>query len=346
MTAAARTNLSGQAATLRLAPGATPAPSNDPFFIIGVHRSGTTLLRYMLSSSPRIHVPPESDFIPRFFAGRPDTPVTRERAGKILSALFTQHQYRLFAREWCDDRPTVDQLLGRESACSPGQFLDRLFTIYAAGYDAARWGDKTPIYTNYMPLLHSMLPHAKFVHTIRDGRDVARSMVEKWGKREPHVDLYWAIQTWARRLRAARLAGQHLGPERYLEVRYEAIATDPEPHLKRICAFLGEPYDPRMTQPQQTAKQWIEKDNPFHNRLHAAPNPDHCLRWTKEMPEADQRLCLHVAGDLLKDLGYPTPDAGELTRSDRRRIALLKTKYTLSRLARNALTWTRLRPPN
>lgn len=322
------------------------SPSTAPFFVIGVHRSGTTMLRYMLSSGRRIFIPPESDFIPRFFASQPLAPVRRDRAARILSALFTEHQYRLFAREWREDRPTVDDLLGPADACTPGQFLDRLFTAYAAGHGAVRWGDKTPIYTNYMPLLHDMLPHAKFVHIIRDGRDVATSMVEKWGRREWHVDLYWSMRTWARRLRAARDAGRKLGPDFYLEVQYEQLASDPEPHLRQICQFIGEPFDPRMTQPQETARQWIEKDNPFHSRLHTAPNAERCLRWKAGMSPEDQRLCLHVAADLLAELGYPTPDPGPLTRADHRRLRRLHAKYLVSRSARNLLTLTHLRPPN
>ena len=55
-----------------------------PIFIVGVHRSGTTLLRYMLSSSPAIYIPPESDFIPRFFGRRPDETLGQARVASIL----------------------------------------------------------------------------------------------------------------------------------------------------------------------------------------------------------------------------------------------------------------------
>lgn len=321
------------------------AGRNDPFFIVGVHRSGTTLLRYMLSSSPRVYVPPESDFIPRFF-GDPTSAVGRARAQQILNALFGEHRYRLFARDWKGDRPTVSDLMGPRESIPAGDFLCGLYDRYAAGYGAVRWGDKTPVYTDYMDLLHRLLPTARFVHIYRDGRDAALSMVEKWGPREWHIDLYQASWNWVRRLSRARRAGRRLGPEYYTEVRYETLVADPESELRRVCAFLGEPYHEAMTRPQETARRDIEADNPFHQNLRRPPNEGQIGRWRHRLSTRDQRLMQRVAGRLLEELGYPLEDLGPMTAGDWARYSTLKAKHLAAQGVRRGLQAISLIPPN
>ena len=90
-----------------------------PIFILGVHRSGTTLLRYMLNSSPRLYIPPESDFIPRFFGREPTETLTPERTARILRVIFTRYR---FVREWQGDPPDPDAFWRAMPAPTPAGF--------------------------------------------------------------------------------------------------------------------------------------------------------------------------------------------------------------------------------
>lgn len=316
-------------------------PSNDPLFIIGVHRSGTTLLRYMLSSSPRIYIPPESDFIPRFFLHNPTGPLTENDVANILQIIFNQYR---FAKEWRDDPPDAETILREMDAPTPAAFLDALYSMYARQYGAVRWGDKTPIYASYVDLIHQIFPQARFVHLIRDGRDAALSMLEKWSQKEIHVDVYFAARNWVRRIRAAQAAGKRLGPDRYHELYYEDLVRVPEQELRQLCHFLAEPYAPEMVEQQRLARKQLPSGG-FHEPVRHPPTEARIGRWRQKMRPTDVRLVQAVAGDLLQALGYELAPVGPMPPAERARQAALAVKYTVLQAGRRVLQAAGVMPP-
>lgn len=317
-----------------------------PIFVVGVHRSGTTLLRYMLNSSPRIYIPPESDFIPRFFGRRPDADLNHGECQRLLNIIFGKYR---FVKEWQGAPPPAVELIpdlaaGSDQKTTPGAFLRALYSAYARQVGAIRWGDKTPIYTSYVALVRRILPDAQFVHIIRDGRDVALSMLDKWGEREFHVDIYYAARTWKRRIRQAQAAGRQIGSAAYYELRYEALVAEPEAELRKICSFLDEPYVPEMARPQRLARTRI-REGDFHAAVRQPPSTLRTERWKDEMAATDQQLFERVAGDQLAELGYARVAARRLLASERLRLARLAAKYTILQAGRSALQATGLVPP-
>lgn len=312
-----------------------------PVFIVGVHRSGTTLLRFMLNSSPRIFIPPESDFIPRFFGRRPGEQLGERRLASILNTIFTTYR---FAKEWQGEPPQVQAFIEQMSRRTPAAFLDTLYRSYAAQYGATRWGDKTPIYASYMDLIHEIFPEAQFVHIIRDGRDVALSMLDKWGKREIHVDIYFAARNWVRRIRQAQGSGARLSSDLYYELRYEALVENPKAELLRLCTFLGEPFLPDMAKPHLLGRAHIQKGD-FHAPLRQPPSTDRIERWKREMSPADRRLFQGVAGELLVELGYEIEDLGNAPPREQIRSWLLASKYTTLQTGRHVLQALGILPP-
>lgn len=312
-----------------------------PIFIVGVHRSGTTLLRFMLNSSPRIYIPPESDFVPRFFGRHPQGPLSQHRIAQLLDIIF--RRYRL-VKEWRDELPDPLAFAAAMPEPTPAAFLQALYGQYAQQHGAQRWGDKTPIYASYMDLIATMLPAAQFIHIIRDGRDVALSMLDKWGDKEFHVDIYFTARNWCRRIREAQASATHLGPERYYEMRYEALVEEPETELQRLCRFLGEPYLPEMAEPHRLGRQQIAVGD-FHAPVRQPPGTARVGRWRREMSAADLRLFQRVAGSLLRELGYELADTGPLPPGERGRLALLALKYHTLQTGRRLLQAAGLVPP-
>ena len=144
-----------------------PAP-----FIVGVNRSGTTLLRLMLDSHPQMTIPPETHFVPEMIrlARRENT--TRKR----LVRAATDHP------RWGDFGLEEEVLLGRLQEVKPLNPADAIrvfYDLYAEKEGKPRWGDKTPRYMRAMPRIERALPEARFIHLIRDGRDVALSQAER-----------------------------------------------------------------------------------------------------------------------------------------------------------------------
>jgi Sulfotransferase family len=314
--------------------------SSAPIFVIGAPRSGTTLLRIMLSCHPRIYIPPESDFIPRLYLGRARRPMSRGRAVRDLRIILAN---RRFLREWRDAEPDPAAVVAALPELTPAALLDALYSAYAAQHGAARWGDKSPIYTRHIPLLAEIFPSAQFVHLIRDGRDAALSTLAAYPDRF-YVDMYFAAHSWRRRVRTARLAGTSLSPGRYTELRYEDLTTDPDAVLRQLCAFLGEHYDPAMGEPHELGRELLRP----HGRHAAVREPVHVNSgaWRSRMPVADQRLFHAVASDLLIDLGYDDVERCRLSPAERARVAGLATKYHVLEGGRRILQGVGVYPPH
>jgi hypothetical protein len=312
----------------------------SPIFIVGVHRSGTTLLRYMLNSSPQIYIPPESDFIPRFFGRDPTGELSPARIEHLLDTIFDQ--YRL-VKEWQGVRPTTQAFLAAMPGRTPAAFLDTLYGMYARQYGAVRWGDKTPIYASYVDLIHRIFPRAKFVHIIRDGRDVALSLLDKWGH-DLHIDIFFAARNWVRRIRQAQNSGAQIGPDLFYQMRYEDLVREPESQLRELCDFLEEPYCPEMAAPHRLARATI-REGDFHAPLRRPPSSDRIERWKLEMSVADQRLFHRVAGRLLAEFGYEVVELGPMSAGETLRTGALGIKYIVLQAGRRALQALQLVPP-
>ncbi|MFN2182757.1 MAG: sulfotransferase family protein [Anaerolineae bacterium] len=313
-----------------------------PIFIVGVHRSGTTLLRYMLGSHSRIYIPPESDFIPNFFLHRPTKDLSDEEIVRFLHTIFDHYR---FVKEWQGEPPEPDQFALSMPDRTPAAYLDTLYSAYARQYGAQRWGDKTPIYASYVDLIHEIFPNAQFLHIIRDGRDAALSMLDKYERDEFHVDIFFAARNWVRRIRSAQRAGSQLGPDLYYELRYEDLIEDPESELRAVCEFLGETYEPGMVEYHQTARERIPANSHFFSNVRNPPSRQRIGRWQEEMPERDQRLVQAVAGKLLVELGYPLVDLGSMSIEEQARLATLAAKYAMLQSGRRVLQAFGLFPP-
>ncbi|MFC2029467.1 sulfotransferase [Chloroflexota bacterium] len=312
-----------------------------PIFVVGVHRSGTTLLRFMLNSHPRIYIPPESDFIPRFFGRDPGGELSEKRIACLLDTIFGSYR---FSKEWRDTPPRLDTFLQAMANRSPADFLETLYGLYAQQNAALRWGDKTPIYASYVDLIHQILPHAQFIHIIRDGRDAALSMLEKWGQREFHVDIYFAARNWVRRIRQAQASAEDLEPDQFYELRYEYLVAHPEPALRSLCEFLDEPYHPDMARHQLLGREQIPSGD-FHDAVRKPPSTARIGRWQNEMSSRDQRLFQRVAGSLLTELGYEVQDPGSMPAGELARLSALAAKYESLQTGRRVLQSIGVVPP-
>jgi len=274
-----------------------------PFFVVGAQRSGTTLLRLMLDRHPRLAVPHESHFIPEL-ARAADAPASAEA---FLSALEQSVRFQ----EWQVPLDEVRARLPDGPLDWRGAF-DAAFRAYAAREGKARWGDKTPGYVRHVELLRCIFPDLQLIHLVRDGRDVALSLLDvSWyGGR-----LADAARLWAADVESGRAAAAALTDDAYLEVRYEDLVADPEAVLRRVCRFLGEAFAPRMLGFHETAGQKIPGHRQAWHARTTAPMTDESVgRWRTALSGRDRALFQRVAGAGLGELGYPLESASPAAR--------------------------------
>jgi len=305
-----------------------------PIFVIGAQRSGTTLLRYILSSHPRIYIPPESNFIPRYFGSEPRGTFSRNQSIEIMKGI---QNYRTFFKDWKHERPDPVTLVDSLQYLTPANLLNTLYIQYASYYDAQRWGDKSPIYSDYVELINEIFPQAQFIHIIRDGRDVVLSMLKSYQTiRFFYFDIYYAARIWKERVNKARIAGNRIGPEKYYEVRYEDLTSSPANEIRNICQYLGEDFFENMTAPYSTAADFHHSIG-IHSGTRKPLNTGSVGKWKTSMSLKDQRVFNSIAGVLLADLGYELHKLGGKTISEVIRYGRLKLKYYSVKLVKKLI---------
>ena len=283
-----------------------------PLIVLGVRRSGTTLLRVMLDRNPMLAVPDESYFVPQ---------LARRHRSPVDPASFLDDLRRLPTLvEWSLSPDAVAERL--DGGMSTGEAVAAVFQAYAAERPKPRWGDKTPLYMQYLPVLESLFPTALYVHLIRDGRDAAVSflsvpegiMTTGWG--HPRDAAGFACQ-WATEVGAARALGRRVG-DRYLEVRYETLVAAPAEELRRVCGFAGLAYDEAML---GYVGETDSARKEHQQRLNEPPRVG-VRDWRTEMARPDREAFEAVAGDLLHELGYEVAVRGH----GRARLAAYRAK--------------------
>lgn len=312
--------------------------TDAPFpFVVGRGRSGSTLLRAMLDSHPEMAVPPESHFIPFFDGHR-----TRyEDGGGFAPERFLEDllRYSRFQR-WGLPEEEVREAFAASPPRTVADAVRRAFAVYARHQGKARYGDKTPEYVMHLPTLARLFPEARFVHLVRDGRDVTLSYLDvRFG---PSTVAESAL-LWKRFVREGRVAGRALGADRYLELRYEDLVDDPERELHRICAFVDLRYDDAMLRYFERAEEVVSGVVSRRGHRNIFLPPTSGLRdWRRDMRPRDVAVFEAVAADLLEELGYELgtgriPGARRL-RAGRLRVpaerAALRARKTALRAAR------------
>ncbi len=304
-----------------------------PLFVLGVSRSGTTLLRVILDRSPGIAIPDESFFIPL---------LARRHRGNVDRARFVDDLRRLpTLRAWGLSAEDIAPHLRPEMHA--GEAIAAIFEAYAAKEQKPRWGDKTPMYMRHLPLLDRLFPTAQYVHLIRDGRDAALSFLRMpegtYTRTWAHPDTAAEFAClWRSEVCEARELGKRLGSARYLEVRYEDLIAGPDDVVEGICDFAGLPYEPAML---DYAGAVDVSQKPHQQRL-LQPLTPQARDWRTQM-EADDVLAFEsIAGELLAELGY------ELNRPPATsgwRASLARARYRATTSAWNAAVSATQRSP-
>lgn len=279
---------------------------NPYLFIVGCPRSGNTLLRRIVDAHPHIAVTPETHWIPRFFGKRKGLTPEGLVTPSLLPKLFEYHRFSRLQVSLEE----LEELIKSTEPVSYATFVTNIFNLYGKTQDKPLIGDKTPGYVRNIRILHTLWPRARFVHVIRDGRDVCLSATNWKGKVESLIERFptWGedpISTaaiwWKWLVQLGREGGYSLGPDLYYEIRYESLVANPADECKALCSFLEVPYSESLlrfhegrtrTEPGLNAKEaWL-------------PITPGLRDWRRQMSAEDVERFEAVAGDLLEELGY------------------------------------------
>jgi len=269
-----------------------------PFFV-GCDRSGTTLIQAVFDAHSRLAIPYESHFIPMLLRRRERYEIP---GGFELDAFRRDLFAYPFAERWGLSRDEIAQALKEAAPNDVPAAIRTVFSTYAARENEPLYGDKTPGYVRALPRIAAAFPEARFVHIIRDGRDVALSLLDVEWAPNTIVD---AARFWKQRVEAGRNAGRVLGSDRYAELHYEVFVDDPEKEAKRICSFLGLRFEEGMLDYRRKAESIIEQSGVPHRHEGLREAPTKGRRdWRQQLEPKDVLLFEAVAGETLTAFGY------------------------------------------
>jgi len=188
-----------------------------PIFIVGMPRSGTTLLEQILSSHPAVH-----------------------GAGELMDL----NQVVMDARENEGQRfpDFVGNLVEADFARMGDEYAERVWKLAP---DAQRITDKMPANFFHIGMIRLMLPHARIIHVMRDPMDSCFSNYARLfnDTMEFAYDLGTLGRYYVRYVKLMRHWREVLPPGTILDLRYEDMVADTKGQARRILDYLGLPWD-------------------------------------------------------------------------------------------------------
>ncbi len=267
---------------------------SSPGFIVGVGRSGTTLLASILNRHSKVCVTPETHFF-RLVYDYPGGVKNFEKnwPDSLREIVCKMHP----TRGW---QPDADGIISNFDSF-PG--LDVLFKYIgeeiAQKSGKSLWIEKTPNHINYLEKIRYLFPKAPIIHIVRDGRDVALSLLK----------VKWASQSYTENLlhwkREILVSKDFFSQDTYsITVRYEDLVQDAESTIKRICIWLGIEFSSDLLVPNGTEDSLIEIGKSHKNNIRAPVNSSRMYRWKQELDVKRKRMASLLLYDELKSFGY------------------------------------------
>lgn len=255
------------------------AATAPPCFVFGALRSGTTMFRLMLNSHPGLFNPGEADFLFDFLFSDPSHPTGWRYDHAAMRA------HRIFRARGITAPSVLDGL----------DLLHHMLAQLRAQQD----GVMSLNVHRHADLIAQILPDARFIHLVRDPRDVARSS----------IGMGWSGTSWRgldhwteteHKWDAAQIPA-----DRVLMLRFEDLMHDLEQHLMQVCAFMSVPFSPKML-------------SYHHNTTYDAPDATLAQQWRQKATAREIALLEGRCGDLMAARGYAPAGAPHLPRAPER----------------------------
>ena len=275
--------------------------SNAPIYIIGTERSGSNLLRLILHAHSRICVPHPLHLMRYFVPTEPargDLNDPRRFEQLVDEILMLE---RVHIRPWrtkIDRQRVLDEARPRSSMGVLGALSEQV----CEAHGKQRWGSKSTFIVDYTDHALARDPDARFVLLVRDPRDVAASSRRSiFSPYHPYI----TAGLWRRQQTIGLEVLDSEGPETVLLMRYEDLLDDPEGEVRRMCAFIDEPFEPEMMQyhKKDEAKHMAPMSESWENIARPVMQGN-AGKYRRHLSPGEVRMVEAVCGPLMERLGY------------------------------------------
>jgi len=255
----------------------------NPVMLIGMPRSGTTLMRQVIDSHSNIACPPETFFLREF------------------ARVFEDRQSMAGLRTMGYERGDAIKLVR--------QGVEPIYGLYAESKGKKRWADKTPPYVFILPFIEEMFgPGCQYLMLYRHPLDILYSMWRMPGMREgrlferydgdPLRNAAMYLADGTRKMMA--FEAEH--PDRCFHVRYDRFTTEPEATLRELLDFLGEPWEESVLRFNEQEHDRGQGDPSATSFDTFKPSIGNWKAWDDEMVDK----AVEVLKPVMDELGYTT----------------------------------------
>lgn len=285
-----------------------------PFFIVGTGRSGTTLMRAMLSAHSRVSVTPETNFVSTWARLYPWLDLRRD---DHLTWFWRRYAAsRPFRHMDLDGNAILEKVRRDPDRRSYRGVFATLLEAWGAREGVERIGEKTPPHHAHAQQLFDWFPDATIVWMVRDPRaSIASYLKTPWAR--------WSVAVHAEEWASSAVRASSWPAERVEIVRYEDLVADPEPVLRRVVRLIGEDFEPAMLEHHradavttQNYDGWVKG---HIEKVRKPVNTSSIDRWRGELAPDQVGLIEAVAGDAMRLHGYTLAQPA-LARSPRLQI--------------------------
>ncbi|NOZ39397.1 MAG: sulfotransferase [Planctomycetes bacterium] len=279
--------------------------TNPYVFLVGSPRSGTTMLKRMVNAHPSLAITRETHWIPRFYEKRKGVTAEGRVNEKLIDLLFEHHRFDQMKIK----RKALLKIVREQPDLTYANLVGLIFDHFGRRKNKPLVGDKTPTYVRKLPVLHELWPAARFVHLIRDGRDVWLSM-RQWRMAAKSAGKFptWNVDPlvttalwWKALVGMGCRDGRAIGNGQYCELKYEQLVAQPEIECKKLAHFLDLPHVEAMERYYEGRSQTDEQLST--NAAWLPPTPGR-RDWRTQLEAKDLEKFEAAAGDLLDQLGY------------------------------------------
>jgi hypothetical protein len=275
--------------------------SCDPLFLISSGRSGTTLMRSMLVAGGEVAIPPETQIIHTLVIKFPHLfHLGWAELTRVVISDFEGSQH--FPNWECNLAPAYLSAANIPvEERSLARIIDEVFKTYASQKlpNAKLWGDQSPIHTFFLPYINKIFPKARYLHLLRDGRDVISSLVKKVG--DHHINE--AIYRWKASIKRINTFKKIISPDQFFIVRYEELIQKQEISLNKASKFLGIDYNEGMLNYWKNPLTMENKNYDYKN-LGKPIFSESIGIWKDLLSKDQQSFIMKKISPELRDLGF------------------------------------------
>lgn len=271
-----------------------------PIFVVGVPRSGTTLLAAMLAAHSRLNCGTETRFFHFLSQNNPENLVEAECwPDRATDFLFDMKLVDIPVPDHYGlDREQIKAYLAERKASIPN-ILASLTEQLMIREGKERWVEKSPEHLLFVKDVRRYFPQSPIIRIVRDPRDVALSLNKSpWAP----ADFVDAILLWRRYDETSREFFRE--DHNSLTIHYEHLIQSPEKELRRVCNFIDESFEAAMLDTSKSAENLVTKKDTWHRIVDKPVDPSRLGVWKRELPDGMNRLAEALVGDRINVYGY------------------------------------------